>query len=81
MREINLQKLREDSSINIWDLPFFSTSDSEDNDTESEDEESESVEKCDEFHEIKLRESMMLEEYFKTQTLSEKKLSAFNRIK
>ena len=45
---------------NIWDLPFFSTSDSEDNDTDSDEENT--CYKNDYFNEIKIKESLEQEE-------------------
>jgi hypothetical protein len=42
----------------LWDVPFFSTSDSEDNDTESEDEEEKSIEKNGIMHEVRIQESL-----------------------
>jgi hypothetical protein len=49
VREINFARLRSDAEENIWDLPFFSTSDSEDNDTESEDEGENDIKKTETF--------------------------------
>ena len=80
VREINLQRLRRVEDENVWDLPFFSTSDSEDNDTESDEEENKSIERNHIMHEVKIQESLELDALFQKLNLSGPKKLALEKI-
>ena len=62
VRAINIVRLQEDPQLQIWNLPYFSTTDEEDNDTDSEEEDT--VTKNEHYTAIKLKENLLMEKFY-----------------